>query len=768
MEQNKNKRLDDLFNQAKNEPAKISFEETKTQFIKSTATFGKVAKGGKLTQFTNFKLILMITTIAAITIGTVLFFNNSSDANTKKEATSEHIKFSITDSALIVGEHEKVVKEYFEKVEALSPQLLDVDTNEKRLKKRKHKTIDKTWFLEEQKDSKNNVIETVDNYRFPTLSEKDKDENAKLKYTMLRELARYKRMPSYNNIDNRKYPMVYWNKAVKDDKVTSIDATGAFHIQKTEVSNLEYRTFLFDLLIQNRKEEFLSAKPDQSRWIKDYKSVVTKPMQENYFSHPAYNDYPVVAISREGAEMYCEWLTVERNKLNPEKYGLLVNDVRLPTAEEWVQAAKGRVDSSSYSWAGASLKNSRGCYLANFKPTKDSYIDDGGFFTVKSDSYNPNGYGLFCMSGNVAEMVIDEKNEPATKGGSWSSAGQELHIVEGADRFKGLTQPSVDVGFRPVISYLGSRKGEGLSKVDQSKSIPSLTWKEIAENNKRKKAMSKVVGKLQPFFGFVKLPAGEMTINGSKVKQKSFHIKQTEVTNIQYKTFLFDLLIQGRKDEFLSAKPDQTNWEKVKGGHGEVMKQNYFSHTMYNDHPVVNISREGALMFCEWLSNEMNKAENKKLKGMTVKMTIPSKNQWIYAAKGGKDNLYGWDITTLQNEHGCYLANFKYQKGQGQQPFTDCEVKKLNASTTSGLMLGYENFTTKINAYNPNEFGLYCMSGNVAEMIFDENNLPATKGGSWSSVGQELKLVEGKDRFKGVTSPNINIGFRPVVTIVKE
>ena len=70
MEQNNNNRLDDLFNQAKNDPAKISFEETKTQFLKSTITIGKVAKGGKLTQFTNFKLILMITTICAVAVGT--------------------------------------------------------------------------------------------------------------------------------------------------------------------------------------------------------------------------------------------------------------------------------------------------------------------------------------------------------------------------------------------------------------------------------------------------------------------------------------------------------------------------------------------------------------------------------------------------------------------------------------------------------------------------------------------------------------------------
>src|SRR5690606_21271821 len=71
---------------------------------------------------------------------------------------------------------------------------------------------------------------------------------------------------------------------------------------------------------------------------------------------------------------------------------------------------------------------------------------------------------------------------------------------------------------------------------------------------------------------------------------------------------------------------------------------------------------------------------------------------------------------------------------------------------------------------NPNDFGLYCMSGNVAEMVYyeDENNLPGTRGGSWSSIGQELQITEGNDRFKGSTKPSVNIGFRPVITFLRK
>jgi len=789
MEQNNNKRLDDLFKQAKNEPAKKSFEETKANFLNSTSVASKVAKGGKLTQFTNFKLILMITTIAAITIGAVLFFNNSSDTNTKEEVISENIEYSVTDSALIVEEYEKVVNEYFEKVTALSPQLIEVNTNKRKLNKRKLKGVDKSWFLNESETMDENIQETAETYSFPKLNEDQWKAHQKQITWMFGKVKKNKTKmvgksgrTLWSQTDPERFKFIPMGFYLRHEDTVSIQA---LYMKETEVTNIEYRTFLFELLRQNRKEEFLKAKPDQTRWVKDYKSDFNKPMQLNYFSHPAYDYYPAVGMSRKGAEMYCKWFTEGLAKASG---GHKVNNVRLPTNYEWEWAARGGLENVPYPWGGSYLRNSEGCFLANFKPgkkasdeaslcsshlkrkknIKDGYSADGAFHTAKVNSYNPNDFGLYCMSGNVAEMVTDENNEPATKGGSWSSIGQELQIVEGNDRFKGLIKPSSDVGFRPVITYLGrAEERVALLKVNQGKTLPTLTLKEITENNKRKKMISRIGGKLEPF-GFLNIPEGEMNLNGKKVKQNSFYIKQAEVSNLHYKTFLFDLIIQRRYDEFVIAKPDENKWEERKGVNGNDLTEKYFSDDLYNDYPVVNISREGAIMYCKWLSNEMNKGDNKKLKGITIKMTIPTKNEWIYAAKGGEENIYGWDLETLQNEVGCFLANFKYQKTQDQLPLTECEVKNRNASTTSGLMLGYESFTVIVNAYNPNKFGLYCMSGNVAEMVIDENNKPATKGGSWSSIGQELQIVDGKDRFKGITTPNINIGFRPVITIVND
>jgi formylglycine-generating enzyme required for sulfatase activity len=490
MEQNKNDRLADLFNQAKNEPVKTSFEETKTSFLKATAGYGKVTKMGKITQFMNFKLILMITTLCTVAVGTALFFNGISNSRNPEEKLREVNPIIFSDSAMVVEEHNNIVHEYVKKVSALAPHMLSNDTNKRRIKKRKHKTVDKAWYQKEQGIVEINRTETVENYRFPNLNEEEWQAHDRLMAKMFKKTKREKnpKPGKWSKKDPYGYLFVPMGTYVRKGKIQSVPA---FYMKQTEVSNLDYRTFLFELLKQDKKEEFLKAKPDQSRWVKDYPYAFNKPMQENYFSHPAYDTYPAVGMSREGAEMYCKWFTEELNRVA----GAVIVETRLPTNYEWEYAAKGGIEKSTYPWEGSSLRNSEGCFLANFKPgvvdgdqgcakdyqlfdkpikainnpmetkedvhlpknLKNPYSADGGFFTVPVNSYLPNGYDLYCMAGNVAEMVMDENKNPVTKGGSWTSTDQELQIITGKDRFKGLIGPSVDVGFRPILTFINKK-----------------------------------------------------------------------------------------------------------------------------------------------------------------------------------------------------------------------------------------------------------------------------------------------------------------------
>lgn len=271
----------------------------------------------------------------------------------------------------------------------------------------------------------------------------------------------------------------------------------AFYMAATEVTNNQYRTFLNDLIIQGKLEEFVKAVPDTSKWISNGRALwyrfqpdsakwdgspaaFFEPMRKNYYWHPAYDAYPVVCVSREGAKMYCDWLTNAVNEKIKKDYpenkweSMFINDLRIPQDLEWMMAARAGHGSIDYPWAFGKLpkgvQNSHGCYLANFcirnykeeiacpnKKFPDAYTSAGSisrdyFFVCPVGSYNPNDYGVFCMAGNVAEMVIVGKTGKAgTKGGSWDSDAEHIKI-NSEDQYAGVTEGSMYVGFRPVFT----------------------------------------------------------------------------------------------------------------------------------------------------------------------------------------------------------------------------------------------------------------------------------------------------------------------------
>ena len=298
----------------------------------------------------------------------------------------------------------------------------------------------------------NNSVE-IDKSIFPELAKKEIEANHKTKAKMLKQLVK---------MDKKKY--VYIQAGSFDHEGINVSVK-PFYMGNTEVTVLEYRTFLFDLLIQERKDEYLAAKPDQDQWmaINGHECSFNQPMVDHYFSHEAYDEYPVNNIRREGAELYCKWIYEEIQKLNAKKIKNAVGEVRIPTDLEWMYAAYGGSNKQEvYPWNTNSIQNSKSCYLANYKPiVSDSnnllvnkYIADGAFYTAKADSYMANGYGLYCMSGNLAEMVhYYRENIPGTKGGGWLNDKADLKITK-SDLYKGVISPHVNIGFRIVYPHL--------------------------------------------------------------------------------------------------------------------------------------------------------------------------------------------------------------------------------------------------------------------------------------------------------------------------
>lgn len=149
--------------------------------------------------------------------------------------------------------------------------------------------------------------------------------------------------------------------------------------------------------------------PDTLCWIKDFTYMYNEPFVKEYFSHVGYDNYPVVGINWHQAQAFCFWRTALFNNNSNTR----VQAWRLPSEAEWEYAARGGLVGQKYPWGGPYTRTRKGCFVANFKPMRGNYIGDGGTYTVPVGNYEPNGFGLYDMAGNVAEWTAETFDESA-------------------------------------------------------------------------------------------------------------------------------------------------------------------------------------------------------------------------------------------------------------------------------------------------------------------------------------------------------------------
>lgn len=169
-----------------------------------------------------------------------------------------------------------------------------------------------------------------------------------------------------------------------------------------------------------RKESTLIY-PDTTVWIADFSYSQNEPMVQGYFSHVAYNEYPVVGISWKQAEAFNHWRTktfeigeAERKPNKPDERRK-IQPFSLPSEADWQFAANGGRGAVSYPWGDHTTRDGGGFLRANFKPGRGNYIDDGYAYTAPvAFNYAANDFGLYDMAGNVAEWTSDAYDESAS------------------------------------------------------------------------------------------------------------------------------------------------------------------------------------------------------------------------------------------------------------------------------------------------------------------------------------------------------------------
>ncbi|WP_461532147.1 T9SS ring complex lipoprotein PorK/GldK [Sinomicrobium sp.] len=245
-----------------------------------------------------------------------------------------------------------------------------------------------------------------------------------------------------------------------------------------------------------------------------------------------------------------------------------------------------------------------------------------------------------------------------------------------------------------------------------------------------------------------------------------------DVTKLKYKYTWMDIQAAakrrtGNRSDFVKTEemmiyPDTTVWIRdFYYSYNEPMHNDYFWHDAYSEYPVVGVSWKQAKAFCNWRTKYKNDFQKSRGDGFVNQFRLPIEAEWEYAARGGLESgTYPWGGPYLMDERGCFLANFKPNRG--------------NYAADDAL------YTVEAKSYKPNDYGLYNMAGNVSEWTnsaydpssydyastmnpnaYDEQNKrKVIRGGSWKDVAYFLQ-VSTRD-FEYQDSARSYIGFRTV------
>ncbi|HEX4143084.1 MAG TPA: formylglycine-generating enzyme family protein [Pirellulales bacterium] len=177
-------------------------------------------------------------------------------------------------------------------------------------------------------------------------------------------------------------------------------------------------------------------------------------------------------------------------------------------------------------------------------------------------------------------------------------------------------------------------------------------------------------------------------------------------------------------------------------------------------HPVVDVSWNDAVAFCEWLSQKEKK-----------RYRLPSETEWEYACRAGTTTRFA----NGDDEEGLLKVG----------NVADATFREAHDDVGYGIKGrdGYP-FTAPVGRFKPNGFGLYDMHGNVWEWCsdwFDKDyynaspvddprgpaagSLRVLRGGGWDDSPVNCRSANRVSDSLGPTYRNFNYGFRVVCEV---
>jgi len=152
-------------------------------------------------------------------------------------------------------------------------------------------------------------------------------------------------------------------------------------------------------------------------------------------------EHPVVHVSWHDAAAYCAWV-----------------GGRLPTEAEWEYAARGGLDQARYPWGDELTPGGEHrCNIWQGRFPAHNSAEDGFTGTAPVDAFEPNGFGLYNMAGNVWEWCADPFDAAgqnrAMRGGSYLCHESYCNRYRVAARTANTPDSSAgNLGFRCAVS----------------------------------------------------------------------------------------------------------------------------------------------------------------------------------------------------------------------------------------------------------------------------------------------------------------------------
>jgi formylglycine-generating enzyme required for sulfatase activity len=188
------------------------------------------------------------------------------------------------------------------------------------------------------------------------------------------------------------------------------------------------------------------------------------------------------------------------------------------------------------------------------------------------------------------------------------------------------------------------------------------------------------------------------------------------------------------------------------------------------DHPVVNVSREDAQAFCEWLT--LRERKDERIADTHV-YRLPTDREWsrMVGLEEEEGISPGWRDARKQS---VYPWGPTWPPDQVIGNFSDVTAARTPGVAFDRTIPGYDDgheFTAPVGSFPANSRGIFDLSGNVQEWVEDEysklgkNLLGVLRGGGWNSYQPE-NLFSGSRNAVPPTFQDAIYGFRTVLARV--